>query len=191
LSYAGHVPILLLLLGIVLMVIALIPISLVQRYRMGTSRRLARGWVATLNLAALTLSVVLVLISAAFTNVWVPDALRFTAMGLAGGALLGMVGLWLTRWEDTPQALHYTPPRLLVLLVTLIVTARILFGFWRAGRAWEAGMDRPAWFVGGEVAGTMAAGAVVLGYYLAYWVGVRYRLKRHRRAIGIPAPRRW
>ena len=185
------VPILLLLLFLMLAAIALIPISLVQRYRMGTARRLARGWVATLNLAALTLSVVLVLISAGLTNVWVPDALRVTAMGLAAGTLLGMVGLWLTRWEDTPQALHYTPPRLLVLLVTLIVTARILFGFWRAWRAWDAGMDRPAWFVGGEVAGTMAAGAVVLGYYLAFWFGVRYRLKRHRRAIGIPAPRRW
>lgn len=184
-------PVLLLLLVIVLVVIALIPISLVQRYRVGAARRVARGWVATLNLAALTLSVVLVLISAALTNVWVPEALRFSAMGLAGGALLGLIGISLTRWEATPQALHYTPPRLLVLLVTLIVTARILFGFWRAWRAWDAGMDRPAWFVGGEVAGTMAAGAVVLGYYLAFWLGVRYRLKRHRRAIGIPAPRRW
>lgn len=75
-------PILVLLLVIVLAVIALILISLVQRYRMGTARRLARGWVATLNLATLTFSAVLVLISAAFTNVWVPEALRFTAMGL-------------------------------------------------------------------------------------------------------------
>lgn len=184
-------PLLLLLLALALVVIALIPISLVQRYRMGTARRVARAWVATLNLLALTLSAVLVLVGAALTNVWVPDALRFTAMGLAGGALLGLIGIWLTRWEATPQALHYTPPRLLVLLVTLIVTARIVFGFWRAWRAWDAGMDRPAWLVGGEVAGTMAAGAVVLGYYLAFWCGVRYRLKRHRRAIGIPAPRRW
>ncbi len=181
-------PVLVVLLIVVFIVIALIPLSLVQRYRMGTARRLARGWVATLNLAALTLSAALVLISAALTNVWVPDALRFTAMGLAGGALLGMLGIWLTRWEATPQALHYTPPRLLVLLVTLIVTARILFGFWRAWRAWEAGISRPAWFVGGEVAGTMAAGAVVLGYYLAFWFGVRHRLKRHRRSLGIPAP---
>jgi hypothetical protein len=26
----------------------------------------------------------------------------------------------------------------------------------------------------------MAAGAVVLGYYLVYWIGVRSRLKRQR-----------
>ena len=182
-------PILVVLLIIVFLAIALVPLSLVQRYRMGTARRLARGWVAALNLAALTLSVGLVLLSATLTNVWVPDALRFTALGLAGGALLGIVGLLLTRWESTPQALHYTPPRLLVALVTLIVAARILFGFWRAWHAWDGEMNRAAWFVGGEVAGTMAAGAVVLGYYLAYWLGVRFRLKRHRRALGIPAPR--
>jgi hypothetical protein len=175
---------------VVLAVIALIPISIVQRYRMGTARRLARGWVATLNLVALTFSAVLVLISAALTSVWVSDALRFTAMGLAAGMLLGAIGIWLTRWEAAPQALHYTPPRLLVLLVTSIVTARILFGFWRTWRLWESGTVRPAWFVGAEVAGTMAAGAVVLGYYLAFWFGVRHRLARHRRRIGIPAPRR-
>lgn len=183
-------PILVLLLVVVLAVIALVPISLVQRYRMGTARRLARGWVATLNIAALSLSVVLVLMSAAFTSVWVPDALTFTAMGLAGGALLGIIGTWLTRWEATPQTLHYTPPRLLVLLVTTVVTARILFGFWRAWHAWDAGIDRPAWLVGGEVAGTMAAGAVVLGYYVAFWFGVRHRLRRYQRGLGIPAPRR-
>ncbi len=178
-------PILVLLVVIVLAVIALIPFSLVQRYRMGTARRVARGWVATLNLAALTFSVVLVLISAAFTNVWVPEALKFTAMGLAGGLLLGIVGTALTRWEETPQALHYTPPRLLVLLVTSLVAARILFGFWRAWRSWNAGVDPTAWFLGGEVAGTMAAGAVVIGYYVAFWFGVRYRFKRHQRTLGI------
>lgn len=190
LAYAEHVPILVLLLVAVLAVIALIPISIVQRYRLGTARRPARGWVATANLVALTFSAVLVLVSAALTNVWVPEALRYTTAGLAGGALLGIVGTWLTRWEATPQALQYTPPRLLVLLVTSIVTARILFGFWRAWRAWDAGFDRPAWVVGGEVAGTMGAGAIVLGYYLAYWFGVRARLKRYRRSLGVPAPPR-
>jgi uncharacterized membrane protein YeaQ/YmgE (transglycosylase-associated protein family) len=175
------VPILVLLVVVALAVIALIPLSVVQRYRVGTARRLARGWVATLNLAALTFSAVVVLISAAFTNVWVPDALKLTAMGLAGGLLLGIVGTFLTRWEATVQDLHYTPPRLLVLLVTSLVAARIVFGFWRSWRTWNAGADRTVWFPGGEVAGTLAAGAVVLGYYLAFWFGVRYRFKRHQR----------
>jgi hypothetical protein len=31
------------------------------------------------------------------------------------------------------------------------------------------------------VADSLAAGAVVLGYYLSYWLGVRRRLKAHAR----------
>ena len=29
------------------------------------------------------------------------------------------------------------------------------------------------------VAGSLAAGAVVLGYYLSYWLGIQRRLRRH------------
>jgi hypothetical protein len=137
--------------------------------------------VTTLNLVALAFSSVLLLVSAGFTSLWVPDALKFTAIGLLGGALAGMLGTWLTRWDETSQGMYYTPPRILVLLVTTIVAGRILFGLWRAWRAWDADFGQPAWFVGAEVAGTMAAGAVVVGYYLAFWVGVRRRLTGRRR----------
>ena len=33
------------------------------------------------------------------------------------------------------------------------------------------------------VAGSMGAGAVVLGYYLMYWAGLRLRTSRHRRLL--------
>jgi hypothetical protein len=173
------VPILILLVLVVLAVVALIPISIVQRYRLGTSRQRARGWLATINLAGLALSVVLFLTSAAVTNFWVPDALLYTAAGLGTGCALGLVGLWLTRWEPGLDALHYTPNRALVLAVTLVVTARILYGFWRGWATWRAGVDEGSWFVAAGVAGSMAAGAVVLGYYLAYWIGVRRQIRRH------------
>lgn len=163
---------------VVLAIIALIPVSLVQRYRVGTRRQRARGWLASLNIAGLSLSVVLFLISATFTNIWVPDALRYTAGGLAAGALLGLAGLWLTRWEPSLGELHYTPNRLLVLSLTLLVTARVLYGFWRGWESWRAGVEGESWFVAAGVAGSMAAGAVVLGYYLTYWIGVRRRLRR-------------
>jgi hypothetical protein len=39
------------------------------------------------------------------------------------------------------------------------------------------------------VAGSMAAGAVVLGYYLVYWFGVRRRFKRIRRSGTVYDPR--
>ena len=164
---------------IVLALIALIPVSLVQRYRMGTSRQRARGWIAAINLVGLTLSSILFLVSAAVTSIWVPDALKYTAAGLATGCILGIVGLALTRWEPGTGYLHYTPNRLLVLAVTLVVTARVLYGFWRGWHTWRAGLHDESWFVVAGVAESMAAGAVVLGYYLAYWIGVRRRIRRH------------
>jgi hypothetical protein len=164
---------------IILALVALIPISIVQRFRLGTSRQRARGWLAAINLVGLTLSAGMFLVSAAVTSVWVPDALTYTAAGLGLGILLGIVGLWLTRWEPGLDALHYTPNRWLVLAITLVVTVRIAYSFWRGWQSWQAGVSGGSWFVAAGVAGSMAAGAVVLGYYLAFWFGVRRRFRRH------------
>ena len=174
-------PVLLLLLAAAVLVIALIPVSIVQRYRMGTSRRLARGWVASLNVAGLAVSVLLLLVSAAVTSAWVPDAFRYAAAGIALGCVLGLLGLVLSRWEATPRSLHYTPNRWLVLALTLIVTARIFYGFWRAWHTWQTSTDPSSWLVASGAAGSIAAGATVLGYYLTYWIGVRRRFTAHRR----------
>jgi len=173
------VPLLIVPVLVILALIALIPLSLVQRYRMGTSRQRARGWLAAINLVGLTLSSILFLVSAAVTSIWVPNALKYTAAGLAAGCVLGIVGLALTRWEPGTDYLHYTPNRLLVLAITLVVTARVLYGFWRGWHTWRAGLYDESWFVVAGVAESMAAGAVVLGYYLAYWIGVRRRIRRH------------
>jgi hypothetical protein len=172
-------PLLLVPVLVVLAVIALVPLSIVQRYRMGTSRQRARGWLATLNVAGLLLSCALFLASAALTAVWVPGALTYAATGLLLGGLLGLIGLWLTRWEPTAGALHFTPNRWLVLGLMLVITARICYGLWRAWHTWRAGLEGAPWFVASGLAGSIAAGAVVLGYYLTYWVGVRRRYRRH------------
>jgi hypothetical protein len=176
------VPLLILPVLIVLALIALVPISLVQRYRMGTSRQRARGWLASINLAGLSLSAIVFLATAALTSVWVPHALSYTASGFASGCALGIVGLWLTRWEPAPGSLHYTPNRALVLAITLLVTARLIYGFWRGVHTWRAGVEGASWFGAAGIPGSMAAGAVVLGYYLAYWIGVRRRLRRQMAA---------
>jgi hypothetical protein len=176
------VPLLLLPLLIVLAlatVVALIPLSLIQRYRIGTSRQRARGWLAAINLTGLALSAVLFLISAALTSIWIPGALIYAAGGLGVGLVLGMIGLWLTRWEASTVALHYTPNRPLVLGMMLIVGSRVLYGLWRAWESWSAGLRGESWLVDAGVRESMAAGAVVLGYYLAYWSGVRRRYRRH------------
>jgi hypothetical protein len=171
------VPLVLLAVALLIAPIALMPLSLVMRYRAGTARRQARSWVATFNLVALTISTALFLMGAGLTGIWVPHAFSYSLLGLLGGIALGIVGLWLSRWEHTPGALHYTPNRWLVLGVTLVVTARLLYGFWRGWHTWRHAAGETSWLAAVGVAGSMAAGAVVLGYYLSYWMGVRRRLK--------------
>jgi hypothetical protein len=179
---------LIVIIGIVLLVVlvstALFPLALVLRYRAGTSRQLARGWLATINLAGLAISVMFLLTGAAVTSIWVPYALRYTVAGLACGCVLGVIGLALTRWEPGSRTLYYTPNRWLVLAITLVVTARVLYGFWRGWQSWRSAIDGGSWLVASGAAGALAAGALVLGYYLTYWAGVRRKLSRHRRPIG-------
>ena len=172
-------PLLLVPVLIVLAVIVLIPVGIVRRYQVGTSRQRARGWLAAINIAGLAISALMFTTAAGLTSLWVPDALTYTLAGLLAGGAIGAVGLQLTRWEHGIDALHYTPNRLLVLGLTLVVTARVVYGFWRAWASWRAGLSGESWFVAAGVAGAMAAGAVVLGYYLVFWLGVRRQLRRH------------
>jgi hypothetical protein len=176
------VPLLVLAALLLLAPILLVPVSLYIRYRAGTARRQARSWVATLNVVGLAISAMLFLTGAALTNIWVPRALEMSVLGLLGGFALGIIGLWLSRWEHGPEALHYTPNRWLVLAVTLLLTLRILYGLWRAWHTWHHAAGDTSLVASFGVAGSMAAGAVVLGYYLSYWMGVRRRLQRHLRA---------
>ena len=169
------------LVAVLLLVLALIlamPLVPVLRYRAGTVRRLGRRWVATLNLVIIALSAGLFLYVAAITSFWVPNAFKYSLFGLMGGCLLGLLGLALTRWEETPQALHYTPNRWLILIITFAVTARLLYGVWRIWHAWHASASDTSWLEAAGVAGSLAVGAIVLGYYVTYSAGVRWRLRR-------------
>lgn len=164
---------------LILLSIVLLPFSLVRRYRVGTSRQPARGWLAALNLFGLFMSIAMFLAGAAVMGVWVPRAFSYALLGLGAGGCLGIVGLALTRWERTSQSLHFTPNRWLVLVITLLVSARILYSFWRA---WQTGLTADTrWYEVVGVAESLAAGAVVLGYYFVYWSGVSRRLRRHSR----------
>jgi len=85
--------------------------------------------------------------------------------------------------------LHYTPNRWLVLTVTLVVVSRMLYGVWRAWHTWHSTPDDASWLAASGAAGSLAAGAVVLGYYLMYWAGIRSRLNHHRRTLAAGEPR--
>jgi len=166
-----------------LLFVALMPLMLVLRYRAGTARRPARGWLAAINTAGVASSAAFFLFVAAVTNAWVPKTFVYVLVGLTAGCLLGLLGLWSSRWETSRDSLHYTPNRWLVLTIMLVVVSRIAYGLWRAWHTWPFASGETSWLVAVGVAGSMAAGAVVLGYYLMFWAGVWRRARRHGRNV--------
>ena len=174
-------PLLLLLLAVPLLLVALMPLILVQRYRVGTARRQVRPWVVGLNLLLMALSAVLFLAGAAFTSYWVTYAFTGAAVGLAAGGLLGVLGLVATRWEPTAATFHYTPNRWLVLIVTFAVTARVVYGLWRSWTVARAGVTGAPVVLAFGIPESLAVGGMVIGYYLAYAVGLRGRLRKWQR----------
>ena len=166
-------PLLILVVLLPLVLIALMPLILIQRYRVGTARRVARPWMATLNVALMAFSSICFLAGAGVTAVWVPNAFTGAAAGVALGVGLGVVGLMLTRWEYTAATLHYTPNRWLVLVVTFLVSARVLYGLWRSWMAAKAGVYGTPMVLAFGIPESLAAGGTVIGYYLAYGWGVR------------------
>lgn len=184
-------PLLVLLLLVPIVVIALTPVLLIQRYRAGTARRPAKRWMVMLAVVSTGLSATFLLLTSAFTNLWIADAFGDTALGIAGGCALGVMGLVVTRWEPTPRSLHYTPNRWMVLVITLLIAGRVLFGVYRAGVAAQSGLT------GGEIAGafgvaeSLGVAGFVIGYYLAYNTGVIWRIRAwDRRALRVMNERR-
>lgn len=168
------------------LLLALMPLILIQRYRVGTSRRLVRPWFVGLNLLLMALSVLLFLAGAAVTSYWVEHAFAGAAAGVAIGAALGVLGLVTTRWEPTAATLHYTPNRWLVLVVTFAVTARVLYGLWRSWTVARAGVSGAPVVLAFGIPESLAVGGMVIGYYLMYAVGLRRRLRAwQRRAIRV------
>ncbi len=154
----------------------LFPLLLVQRYRLGKARRKGRRWAARLGLVLLTFSCLLFFIAAGLTNIWAPRAFAFSVVGLGAGIVLGFIGLRLTRWEESPRGLYYTPNRWLILFLTLAVTARLLYAIWKAWNTWGTHGGGTSWLSAAGVPGSLAVGAMVLGYYLSFNAGLYRRL---------------
>jgi hypothetical protein len=164
---------------VVLGVIALIPFSMVQRFRAGTAQRTARAWVASLNIVAVAFSVMLFLGGAFITSQWVPEAMTYSLAGLALGLALGAIGVALTHWEYREGRWRYTPNRWLVTAITVVVAARVLYGFWRSWETWKT-LGSLTEATASGLSMSMSAGSVVLGYYLVFWAGIRWQIGRSR-----------
>jgi hypothetical protein len=155
-------------------------LSLALRYRAGTARRQGRRWVASLNVWMTSLSVVFFLSLTFLISFWLGTAFRFALIGMCFGAVLGLLGLALTRWESQREGFFYTPSRWLALLVTLAIAARFVYGWWRATHSGSTAPGEQHWLMtasGTELSLAVAAG--LLAYYLVYSIGVRVLLARH------------
>jgi hypothetical protein len=176
------VPIILfaLLLFVLLALAGVVLLSLALRYRAGTARRQGRRWVASLNVSITSLSAILFLFFTFLLSFWVESAFRFALIGMCFGAVLGVLGLAVTRWESQPEGLFYTPSRWLAFIVTLAIAARFVYGWWRATHAGSNGPVDQHWLI--TASGTqlsLAVAAGLIAYYLVYSIGVRLRLARH------------
>ena len=171
----------LLLLGLWLV---LLPLSLWQRYRYGRARRMARDWLLALNAWSLLVSVAIFLAISALGLFWWPDSLVGAGIGLAVGVVLGLVGLGLTRWEVAPQGVFYQPNAWLSLLLVAIVAGRIVLGFVQMVQYWQAGNVAPAHALLSGHGSLLAVAGVLLGHYLVYAWGAKWRVARLRRLQG-------
>lgn len=180
--YHQAVPIILpaLLFFVLLAVAGVVLLSLALRYRAGTARRQGRRWVASLNVWMTSLSAVFFLSFTFLISFWLGTAFRFALIGMCFGAILGLLGLALTRWESQGEGLFYTPSRWLALLVTLAIAARFVYGWWRATHAGSSAPGEQHWLLtasGTELSLAVAAG--LIAYYLVYSIGVRLQITRH------------
>lgn len=169
----------LLLLVVVAAWLVLLPLSLRQRYRYGSARRRARGWVLRVNAWGLLLSLPGFLAAAWMGTAWSAQAPRDALVGLAVGGLVGGLGLALTRFEHSDGQFHYTPNRWLVLALTALLALRIVLGLWWAWR--RAGGDaggNALWQHFMDVGGLWAVAGVLLGYAAAYGWGLHRRYAR-------------
>jgi hypothetical protein len=166
----------LLVLGLLALWVVLLPFLLWARYRNGKARRRAQGWLIRANAWLLLASVPMLLLSAWISMYWFPAAPLETLVGMLLGLLVGVLSLWLTRFEPDATGFHYTPNRWLVLLLTLLVAARIVAGLVVAWRGHDSSLSLL------DAGGLLAIGGLFLGYALAYTFGLRARLPK--RTIG-------
>ena len=170
-----------LLLFVLLAFAGVILLSLALRYRAGTARRQGRRWVATMNVWATSFSAALFLCFTFLISFWLGPTLRFALAGMAIGAVLGFVGLVVTRWESHPDGFFYTPSRWLALLLMLAIATRLAYGWWHMTHRNAPGDQHWLWSASGTQL-SVAVAAGLIGYYLVYSVGVRIRIARHERS---------
>jgi hypothetical protein len=101
------------------------------------------------------------------------------AAGLAGGALVAMVNLKLTRFEWTPAGDYYYPHPYVGAALSLLLVGRLLYRYAMLGGMAGIGSQPSPAAVQSPL--TMGLLALLLGYYVAYLIGLMIVRSRHHR----------
>lgn len=86
--------------------------------------------------------------------------------GLLAGAILGLIGLRLTKFETTDEGHFYTPNTYIGGALTALFIGRMLYRYWQ--RQPDAS-NQPAW---GQSPLTYLIIGLTFGYYLVYYIGL-------------------
>jgi hypothetical protein len=104
------------------------------------------------------------------------DMNLFGAMvcGVAGGIALGWFGLRHTKFESTPEGNFYTPHTYIGMFVSVLLLARIAYRFIAVYPAMHAATQADAnpFAAYQKSPLTLAILGIVVGYYVAYYLGV-------------------
>ena len=118
-----------------------------------------------------------------------PETLLGLGCGLALGAIIGVVGLRMTRYDVTPDGLFYTPHTGIGIALALLFVGRLLYRF---GALYLAtGSIEPGAFQSfGNSPLTLAVFGLLAGYYIAHAIGIlswRRAVLRDAPKTGTPA----
>ena len=138
--------------------------SLYRRVRRNIGRQPLRPVRITVSLVIFAL-VSLIFLGLSFA---VPRLLLGIGGGLLLGALLGLVGLKLTKFETTEAGHFYTPNTPIGVGLSVLFIGRMLYRFWAVGNAMTAPTAPPPF----QSPLTFFIFGLTAGYYLVYYIGL-------------------
>ena len=142
--------------------------SLYRRVRRNIGRQPLRATQLKVRIAMLALATFLITTSLA-SGV---DLLIWMAIGAAAGIALAYWGVKLTRFESSPQGIFYTPNPYLGIAVSMLLIARIGYRMMQIGPALQSPQAMTMYT---STPLTMALFGLVIGYYIAFCVGLLWR----------------
>ena len=118
----------------------------------------------------------------AFVSLANPGAVAALAAGVLAGAALGAYGLRLTKFEQTPEGLFYTPSAQIGIALSLLLAGRILYRVAQLYLSPAPAAAPPTAVALSPI--TLAIFGALAGYYVAYAAGLLlWRRRVTRRGV--------